>query len=303
MIMARTAPAMDNDWRDTSEPLEPAAAQRASLLRSPLGLVETLRCRGTRATAQPEGYSAEFQVCLPYHGYFVWHVGDDDVASDANQVLFVTSGQPYRLSDPLPGGYAELILTPAEELLADLLEVSTSRLDQHDLFRRRSRRADSSLQFLRSRFLHATRDSAGDELAREEMAIAILRRALATRSPGGEPSPTTRRLLRRTKEFVVAHLGESLRLDHIARAVGSSPAYLTDIFRRFEGLPLHRYVLQARLARALVELPQAHDLTALALDLGFSSHSHFAAAFRRAFGCTPSAFRESAGGSALRRIA
>jgi hypothetical protein len=26
---------------------------------------------------------------------------------------------------------------------------------------------------------------------------------------------------------------------------------------------------------------------------GFSSHCHFAAAFRRAFGCTPSAFRES----------
>jgi AraC-like DNA-binding protein len=40
-------------------------------------------------------------------------------------------------------------------------------------------------------------------------------------------------------------------------------------------------------------LPHASDLTALAFDLGFSSHSHFSAAFRRAFGCTPSAFRES----------
>jgi hypothetical protein len=27
--------------------------------------------------------------------------------------------------------------------------------------------------------------------------------------------------------------------------------------------------------------------------LGFSSHSHFTAAFRRGFGCTPSQFRES----------
>ena len=33
--------------------------------------------------------------------------------------------------------------------------------------------------------------------------------------------------------------------------------------------------------------------TVLALDLGFSSHSHFTAAFRRMFQCTPSEFRES----------
>jgi AraC-like DNA-binding protein len=75
--------------------------------------------------------------------------------------------------------------------------------------------------------------------------------------------------------------------------VGASPAYLTDVFRRIEGVPLHRYLTQLRLARALVELPHASDLTTLAIDLGFSSHSHFTAVFRRAFGCTPSRFRDS----------
>ena len=35
------------------------------------------------------------------------------------------------------------------------------------------------------------------------------------------------------------------------------------------------------------------DLTALALDTGFSSHSHFTAVFRRTFGSTPSAFRQA----------
>jgi AraC-like DNA-binding protein len=61
-----------------------------------------------------------------------------------------------------------------------------------------------------------------------------------------------------------------------------------------EGVPLHGYLTQLRLARALVELPHASDLTTLALDLGFSSHSHFTAVFRAAFGCTPSQFRETA---------
>ena len=44
-------------------------------------------------------------------------------------------------------------------------------------------------------------------------------------------------------------------------------------------------------AWTLAELPRRDDLTALALDLGFSSHSHFTAAFRRAFGRPPAEFR------------
>jgi AraC-like DNA-binding protein len=101
-------------------------------------------------------------------------------------------------------------------------------------------------------------------------------------------------LLRRAKELLEAELANPIRLGHVARAVGASPAYLTDLFRRLEGVSMHRYVAQLRLARALVELPHADDLSTLALEVGFSSHSHFTAAFRRAFGCTPSQFRRAA---------
>src|SRR5262249_26444680 len=92
-------------------------------------------------------------------------------------------------------------------------------------------------------------------------------------------------------EFLESAFSGSLRLSEAADAVGTSSTYLTDVFSRFEGVSLHRYVTQLRLARALVELPEAGDLTTLALDLGFSSHSHFTLAFRRAVGDTPSTFR------------
>jgi AraC family transcriptional regulator len=62
-----------------------------------------------------------------------------------------------------------------------------------------------------------------------------------------------------------------------------------------EGAALHEYITQLRLARALAEIPHTDDLTTLALDVGFSSHSHFSAAFRRAFGMTPSQFRDTSG--------
>lgn len=47
-----------------------------------------------------------------------------------------------------------------------------------------------------------------------------------------------------------------------------------------------------RLARALDLLAGYDDLSALAQDLGFSSHSHFAAAFQQAYRRTPSEFRQ-----------
>jgi AraC family transcriptional regulator len=92
-----------------------------------------------------------------------------------------------------------------------------------------------------------------------------------------------------------AHFTERVLLSDVADAVGASPAYLTDVFRRCEGISLHRYVTQLRLARSLVELPHTADLTTLALELAFSSHSHFTFAFRRAFGCTPSEYRRRTG--------
>jgi AraC-like DNA-binding protein len=48
-----------------------------------------------------------------------------------------------------------------------------------------------------------------------------------------------------------------------------------------------------RLARALDLLSSYEDLTTLSMDLGFSSHSHFTAAFRRAYGRTPAQFQRS----------
>jgi AraC-like DNA-binding protein len=41
------------------------------------------------------------------------------------------------------------------------------------------------------------------------------------------------------------------------------------------------------------------DLTSIALDAGFASHSHFTARFRGFFGCTPAALRRTASASRL----
>jgi AraC-like DNA-binding protein len=263
------------------------------VFHSPLAFVEDLQSAGPGLRKTSEGYSPEFQVCLPYRGLFIWHVGGDDVVADANQALFVTADEPFQLTSRPGAGYAELIVTPHIETLAELAGTDERRLRSHVLFRRRSCRMTPSLQALRARALQLSITGVRDALATEDLVLGLLRSALQTSHPVYEPGLTTRRLIARAKEFVEAHLSAPLRLTDVGRAAGASPAYLTDVFRRAEGVPLHQYVMQLRLAHALVELPHSSELTRLALDLGFSSHSHFAAVFRRAFGCTPSQFRSS----------
>jgi len=246
------------------------------------------------------GLSSHFLVVLPYRGLFVWRVGHEDVMGDTNQVLFVTRGEDYRVTGPLPVGYGYLIVAPELGVLSELGSTTEDQLSTHPLFRRRCWRASRFLQTFRARFLHwALRASDVNELEAAELVLALLRPALCAELP--QPAawaPATQRLIGRAKEFLEAELANPIRLTDIGEAVGASPTYLTDTFRRVEGTSLHQYLTQLRLARALVELPHAKDLTTLALELGFSSHSHFAAAFRRRFGCTPSRFRDTTRSSA-----
>lgn len=270
---------------------EPSLHRRKRLLDLDTGLVEDLQCGAHERTA--EDFCDVFQVCLPYRGFGIWHVEGSDVAADTNQVLFVRGGEPYRLSGPVRGGYAELIITPEVEILSEILGVDGKQLFEHRLFRQRHTLADPAVQALRTQFLHLCASGGVQQLAAEEHVVALLQATLRQQVKGTRTSSaSTERLVRRTKQYLEEHLPHPMRLQDVARAVGASPAYLTHIFSKVEGRSLHQYVTQIRLARALAELPRADDLTAVALDNGFSSHSHFTATFRRTFGYTPSQFRE-----------
>src|SRR5436853_7204404 len=72
------------------------------------------------------------------------------------------------------------------------------------------------------------------------------------------------------------------RLHAVAKQVGVSPFHLARRFRSETGLTLHQYLLRIRMERALARLVDGEaQLSRLAFDLGFSSHSHFSTVFRR----------------------
>jgi AraC-like DNA-binding protein len=93
-------------------------------------------------------------------------------------------------------------------------------------------------------------------------------------------------------------------LAELGRRSGYSVFHLCRIFRERSGLTLHAWQDRLRLLTALEQVAEpGSELGEVALDLGYSSHSHFTTTFRRAFGLTPSAFRTTASPQRVRELA
>ncbi|MBA2480141.1 MAG: helix-turn-helix transcriptional regulator [Planctomycetes bacterium] len=82
-------------------------------------------------------------------------------------------------------------------------------------------------------------------------------------------------------------------LIELARLAGLSPNHLVNLFTHAIGMSPRQYLLRQRIDRAKHQLGTSDArITAIALDLGFSSSQHFAKAFARIAGCSARAWRE-----------
>jgi len=265
------------------------------LLQSPLVKLHDTFCRGRCRHQSAEEHTKTTQLVFPYRGVYVRHVGDDPTVAEANQVLFFNAAEGYKVSHPVEGGDASLTLILDTSQLHELVPREFLREGPGVAFRPSRLRIDAHTQVLVALLRHSLRNGTAEPLEAESLALTLVRRSLGPRTakePGA--SYSRKRLVDRVKLVLASDLARRWSLAEIAAEVKGSPVYLTQVFQQVEGVPLYRYQLNMRLARALDLLGEYDDLTLLGLDLGFSSHSHFSAAFRRFYGLAPSEFKKSA---------
>jgi AraC-like DNA-binding protein len=90
------------------------------------------------------------------------------------------------------------------------------------------------------------------------------------------------------KEYLNEAFASPVRLDDVAAAAGCSSWHLSRVFAQNTGLRMFAYLRRLRIRHALAALADGcEDITRLALQAGFCSHSHFTAAFRSEFGVPP----------------
>lgn len=256
--------------------------------------VRDVVCSGECRHKSHEECADAAHLVFPYRGVYVRHLDRDDAVAEANQVLFFNNAESYRVSHPVEGGDASLDLVISEPVLRELAPKEQVRASGALAFRPQRLRIDPRAQALVALLRHSLSRKIAETLEAETLAVTLVRRALGVRtSHAASGSLGRRKLVDRAKLVLSADLGRRWALSEIAAEVGVSPVYLTQVFQQVEAMPLYRYQLRLRLARALDLLGQYDDLTTLGLDLGFSSHSHFSAAFRQAYGRTPAEFQRS----------
>jgi len=84
------------------------------------------------------------------------------------------------------------------------------------------------------------------------------------------------------------NLAEPPSLEELGKKIGCSHFYLSRIFSTQTGQTITQYLRQLRMDKAAELLRGGeHNVTEVALEVGYSSLSHFSAAFHETFGCCP----------------
>jgi AraC family transcriptional regulator len=288
--------------------------QFRTLYDSPMITVRDYICRHDHREASPEEESDSNSITLMRHGAFARHFGKQKVTSDVNQASFFAKGSVYRVSHPTGCGDRGTSMVVAEPILTDIIRELDPSVDERtdDPFTFSSGPVDTSL-FLRHRDYVRRLESPDplEPLWADVTGLQLIADVLVAAYEHAGTKPTRRRATSKdhaerteaAKAYIAKHLGENISLADIAAVANASPFNFARLFQQQTGMPVHRYLTRLRLRTSLERIVEpGADLTSVALDLGFSSHSHFTDVFRREFGKTPSEVRESASDSALNEM-
>jgi AraC-like DNA-binding protein len=258
------------------------------LLRTRFLAIGEFRCPpGDEAWRRENVIGDRVHVVFPRIPVVIRQAGAQPVLATPNHTMLYNAGQLYE---------RELRNERGDDcVFVELQNASLAGLMEGDRFQSTHVPADRRTYLLQHLLVRHLRSGAPDALSAEELAVRLLLVALSrsreperTRRPGTDRAH--RELAEAAKAELVAAPAARLTLDELARRLHASPFHLARVFSAETGFTLSRYRRALRLRAALERLPSSErDLSGLALELGFSSHSHFATSFRREFGVPPSA--------------
>ena len=240
-------------------------------------------------------------MTFPHRGAFVVRAAESLAVIDLNSTFLIQPQSPYWMSGH-PGlrSRGAYVLIRPDVFLSVWGEAGTKRGSAiSGGLQVRVRTTAGSYLLQRLILEAAVRQPSCGSVEINRLGIALLTSAARSRNSAEEVSEAdgrTGELVERIRLFFAEKPSSARRLDEIAASVGLSRYYICRLFKGATGLSLHRYQLSLRLRAALdhVVYPSA-DLGEISMRFGFSSPSHFSAAFRREFGVAPSQIRRTTG--------
>ena len=269
------------------------------LFQTELVTIGTFRCRPQHPQFRDSGPSNAYCFVFPRTTVWIQHAGERPFLADPTIVTYLNEGQEYSRKNVADNGDRAEWFGVAPELAAEILsKIAPQALGAGRRVFGTSHGPCDAVTYLAQRRLveQVSRDVRMDPLYVEESVVSLLCRVASSfdrRSAwrSTEVGARQRAFEDDVRVLVASTLAWKVPLSDLARQLGCSVYSLCHRFKRIHGVSIHRYRQDLRLRLSLERLREGErNLMSLALDLGFSSHSHFSASFRRQFGRTPSAF-------------
>jgi AraC family transcriptional regulator len=273
---------------------------------SAIARIRIVDCRPDYDCCGPEECATAPTLVLPLRGIFVRHRGAHTrIVADVCHALFFNADEPYRVSHPVSGGDQCLAIEPARDTLLDVMSAHDASMAARGdtIFRHTHIPLSAAMIAARKSLWHRLALRMAPPMEADETALRLLDATVrdattqrpATSAGRRRTESRHRDIVDATKIVLASQPAQDWSLSALAKRVYTTPYHLARMFRRHAGMPLHRYHLLTRMAMALDEvLDSSRDIATVGVGLGFSSHSHFTAVFRRSFGVTPSELRRTA---------
>jgi AraC family transcriptional regulator len=263
-------------------------------------VVGRFRCSLAHPLFHDSGPIENFLVVFPRNAVEITHAGGTPIVSDPTSAMLYNRGQEYRRAPISADGDRCDWFAFQREDMAEAVAAASARSPASEgrPLPVAQGPVDADLYLQQRRLFEEAASATPDALRVEDGAMLVLQRTVraALRFAGAAPERQLDRSRRErvaaVQEAIATRFGDRLTLAAHARVAECSSFHLARIFRAQTGSTIHAHLTQLRLRAAMERLEPRTDLAGLSFDLGFSSHSHFTSAFRRAFGATPSAVRD-----------
>ena len=263
------------------------------------------RCPATHPSFANTGPARGYLIVFPREPVEITQAGRSPVIANSNVLMFYNDLQEYRRRQISDWGDRCEFFDIDHDLLIESIRRHHPHVeeDAEQPFSF-SNRVISNRVFMNQRQLVdqiQKLNNVDDRLAWEESAIQLINMVIDEAFADAEhhqpvyaAKPSHRDLVYDAQFFLSRNFHHNLTLAEIADAIDSSVFHLSRVFANITGGSLHQYLTCLRMRAALETIREGIDLTTIALDLGYSSHSHFTSVFKRSFGVTPKAWRASA---------
>jgi AraC family transcriptional regulator len=142
---------------------------------------------------------------------------------------------------------------------------------------------------------------AAGKLQVDELVMHLLEKIMRKLGNATTPKPLPESLkqyhlpaIEQAQDYLLQHFREDISLQQVAAHCHMSPFHFSRVFKAILQASPHQYLLGIRLHQAKLLLDgSATPVADIAFDCGFNSPEHFATAYRKRYGVSPTSYRRS----------